>query len=315
MDESRNAVRLQKVLAGAGLGSRRGCEEFIEAGRVQVNGETITELGRRVDPDRDEIRLDGEKVVAEAPAHYLIYKPKGVVCTTDDQFGRKSVVDLIGGKKTKTRLFPIGRLEEDSEGLIVVTNDGKLNQKLTKERHPLKHVYFVRLRGNLSQEALDRVREGVWLSDGRTGPMTVKVLRWGKKVTTVLASPAANHHRFLRRAFAKVGMVADKVVRVRYGPLNTDGLKKGGVRRLSGEEVKSLLAPPEEARLEGGAWPRKPQRRTGPPSRGGRPGGKRGGKPGGPKGGRPSGKPKRPVKRKKGPGDSAPAPKRRIIGP
>lgn len=249
MNESEHGVRLHKFLASAGVGSRRICEEWIAEGRVQVNGETITSQGKTVNPAKDVVRFDGQKVLPEQPAYFLVYKPKGVVCTTKDQFGRKSVIDLVRDRHDR-RLFPVGRLEEDSEGLILVTNDGKFTNKLARLGHPLRHTYFVRLRGRLTQEQLDKVRNGIWLSDGRSGEMQVKVLRLGKKVSTVLVSPQASQHRLLRRVFAKIGVLPDKVVRVRFGPLTTDGLKKGGQRRLSEEEVQLLLDPPPEARME-----------------------------------------------------------------
>lgn len=248
MDENgRRGERLHKVLARAGVASRRECEKLIAQGRVKVDGETVTRMGVLVDPDQQVISFDGAAIRVERPAYYVVYKPKGVVCTTRDPFDRKSVVDLVHDYGNR-RLFPVGRMEEDSEGLILVTNDGLFANRILSYKHPLRHLYYVRVRGHLTQEALDIVRKGVWLSDGRSGPMWVKVRRWGKKVSTIMCSPGAQQHRLLRRVWAKSGLFADKVVRVRLGSLTTEGLKKGQSRRLTEAEVKSLLHPSQEDR-------------------------------------------------------------------
>lgn len=241
MTRDERGERLHKVLARAGIGSKRTCERHIAEGRVSVDRRVVQAMGVRVDPERQEIRFDGERVHIPPRLAYLVYKPRGVVCTTADQFGRTAVVDLVhppGG----TRLFPVGRLEEDSEGLIIVTNDGSLAHELADYRRPVRQTYFLKLRGRVEPEALDKVREGVWLSEGRTAPMDIKVLRRTRKTTTLLATPAAYQHRMLRRAFARVGFHADKVVRVRIGPLTTHGLKKGAARRLRAEEISGMLA-------------------------------------------------------------------------
>lgn len=244
MDE-RSGERLHKVLARSGVASRRDCEELIRQGRISVDGKVVTEMGVRVNPDVQLVTFDDAPVRLEEKVYILAYKPKGVVCTTDDQFGRTSIVDVIG-PAGGARLFPVGRMEEDSEGLILLTNDGEFANLLVKRRTPLRHVYFMRVRGTLTQEGLERVRQGLWLSDGRTGPMFVKVLRWGKQASTLLVSPTAQQHRVLRRVFAKVGVLADRVVRTRIGPLNTDHLKRGTWRRLAASEVEALRNPAVE---------------------------------------------------------------------
>jgi pseudouridine synthase len=277
MDE-RSGERLHKVLARYGIASRRDCEDLIRQGRIKIDGKVITEMGVRVDPELQVVSFDDAPVRLEEKVYILAYKPKGVVCTTDDQFGRPSIVDLVG-PAGGARLFPVGRMEEDSEGLILLTNDGEFANLLVKRRTPLRHVYFLRVRGSLSQEALEKVRQGIWLSDGRTGPMFVKVLRWGKQASTLLVSPTAQQHRTLRRAFAKVGVIADRVVRTRIGPLNTDHLKRGTWRRLVTSEVDALRNPAVEdvmpvfqgeSRWTGSAAtrPERPRRSGERPSRG-----------------------------------------------
>ncbi|MAG58550.1 MAG: pseudouridine synthase [Planctomycetes bacterium] len=245
MDETRRGERLHKLLARAGVASRRESEQLILQGRVKVDGQVVTKLGVIVDPAEHAISFDGRPVYAEPPAHFLVYKPKGVVCTTDDPYGRKSVISLVKDRRA-LRLFPVGRLEEDSEGLILVTNDGRFAHDVISYQNPLRHVYFVRVRGNLTQEALEQARTGVWLADGKSGPMYIKVQKWGKKVSSIICCPSATQHRLLRRVWSKVGLHADKVVRIRIGPLTTDGLKKGHARRLKPAEIEAVLNPAAE---------------------------------------------------------------------
>jgi 23S rRNA pseudouridine2605 synthase len=253
--------RLHKFLARAGHGGRRGCEELIRQGRVFVNGELVTRLGTVVDPSRDEVRLDGEAVRAEPLRYFVVYKPKGVVCTTSDQFGRTTVLDILGARRG--RLFTVGRLEEDSEGLILVTNDGEFAQRVLDWMAPLRQTWYVRVRGRLAPEALGRLREGVWLSDGRTGPMDVRILRQGPRVSTLLVVPSSQEHRLLRRAFARVAVQVDRIVRVRIGPLGSRGLKARGFRELEPAEVAAILDPAAEHILA-------PRRRARGPARRGR---------------------------------------------
>ena len=241
-DRDSRGERLHKILARAGVASRRDCEKLIAEGRVQVDGETVTQMGLIVDPLRQSIAFDGETIRAEKPAYFVVYKPKGVVCTTKDQFDRTSVVDLVRDRHAR-RLFPVGRMEEDSEGLILVTNDGAFANTIVSHRHPLRYLYYVRVRGQLTQDALKQVREGLWLSDGKSGPMWVKVRKWGKKVSTIMCQPSAQQHRVLKRVWSRVGLVADRVVRVRIGALTTENLKKGAFRRLTDAEVDALLNP------------------------------------------------------------------------
>jgi len=324
MDENGSQMRLQKVLARAGIASRRQCESLIAAGRVKIDGVVVTRMGVMVDPDVQDVAFDDQLIRLESPAHFLVYKPRGVVCTTRDQFERKSVVDLVRTRRP-LRLFPVGRMEEDSEGLILVTNDGRFANQAVSYRNPLRHVYYVRLRGRLTQDALDQARKGVWISDGKSGPMWVKVQRWGKKVSTVLCAPTASQHRLVRRVWAKVGFQADKVVRVRLGPLTTDGLKKGGFRRLTSQEVEAVLNPAAEDLGTGLGTRRRPgeegtRRRPGGEGTRRRPGGegtRR--RPGGESRQTKRGQGKRrPPTRRHAPSTdelSAPTPRRRVIGP
>lgn len=244
-------LRLHKFLASAGVGSRRACEELIEQGRVSVDGEEVRSMGLLVDPEKQEIRFDDERVEAEAPAYYAVWKPPGFICTNDDPQGRRTVVSLVQDRKRR-RLYTVGRLDEDSEGLIIVTNDGEFSNLVAHPRYGLDKLYELKLRGSLSPDALDRVRSGVWLSTGRTGPMFCRIQKRTKHFTHVTAGIKEGKNRQLRRVFANVGHPVLKLRRVRIGNLTLSGLKRGGVRVLRPAEVRELLAQCEENRLSGG---------------------------------------------------------------
>jgi len=232
------AERLQKILARAGLGSRRGCEEFILQGRVEVDGEVVTELGSKADPDEQEIRLDGELVRTETSAHYLLYKPRGHICSLRAERGKPRAVDLI---RDPRRLYTVGRLDEESEGLIVVTNDGELTQLLTHPRYGVPKEYLVSVDGHADLAAIKRLRSGVHLAEGRTAPAEVQLARKGRRTElTVRISEGLN--RQVRRMIAAVGLKVGKLVRVRIGNLTVGSLKPGRYRRLSDAEVRALLA-------------------------------------------------------------------------
>lgn len=273
--------RLHKVLARAGIASRRDCEDLIRQGRVRVDGVVAT-IGQSVDIARQDVRCDDQPVRVDKVVAYLVYKPKGVVCTTKDQFQRRSVVDLVPNPRGQ-RLFPVGRLEEDSEGLLVVTNDGELAHRLVDRRSGSSHTYFVKVRGPVPQEALEKARQGVWLSDGKSAPMTIRVTRQGKEVSSLIVTPAAQQHRLLRRVFARVGLAVERIIRTRFGPLGTADLGKSTCRRLSAAEIERLRNPEREhqvsvvmpkRKVAGSSEPTRPTRR-GPPTKGkGRPTGR-----------------------------------------
>jgi 23S rRNA pseudouridine2605 synthase len=230
--------RLQKILARAGLGSRRACEQFILQGRVEVDGRVLTELGSKADLEKQEVCLDGEPVWAESSAHYLLYKPRGYICSLRAERGKPRAVDLISDQR---RLYTVGRLDEDSEGLIVVTNDGELTQKLTHPSYGVAKEYLVTIDGLAEARALRRLRSGVHLAEGRTAPAEVKVLRrGGRSELSVRITEGLN--RQVRRMLAAVGLEVRKLVRVRIGPLAMRDLKPGRSRRLADAEVRALLA-------------------------------------------------------------------------
>ena len=233
-------VRLHKFLAGAGVASRRASEELIEAGRVSVDGITVTRLGTVVDPEIQDIRFDGERVTSEPPVYYLVNKPSGYLCTNVDEYGRRTVVSLVKDRQQR-RLFTVGRLDEDSEGIIVVTNDGSFANRISHPRYGVEKTYHLRLRGSLENDSLRKTREGVWLADGKTLPMYVKLFRRTAHFTSVQVKVREGRNRQLRRIFAKVGHPVVSLLRVRIGPIGLDGLKRGAYRRLRPDEVKALL--------------------------------------------------------------------------
>ena len=237
---SGRADRLQKVLAQAGLGSRRACEELIAAGRVTLNGEVAT-LGTRADPESDAIEVDGAHVgVRQGLAHYLLNKPAGVVTTASDPQGRPTVVDLV---PAEPRVYPVGRLDADTEGLLLLTNDGELAHRLTHPSFGVEKEYLAEVEGVPGRGVLRRLREGVDLEDGTTAPARVSLV--GDRTLRITIHEGRN--RQVRRMCEAVGHPVRRLVRVRVGPLADRRLPPGTWRPLSQTEVRAL----ERATVEG----------------------------------------------------------------
>jgi 23S rRNA pseudouridine2605 synthase len=225
--------RLQKVLAQAGLGSRRACEELIAAGRVTVNGEVAT-LGSRADPEVDAIEVDGARIgVRQGLVHYLLNKPAGVVTTASDPQGRPTVVGLV---PAEPRVYPVGRLDADTEGLLVLTNDGELAHRLTHPSFGVDKEYLADVTGTPSRGALRRLREGVELEDGPTAPARVSLV--GDHTLRITIHEGRN--RQVRRMCEAVGHPVRRLVRVRIGPLADRRLPPGEWRPLTQAEVRAL---------------------------------------------------------------------------
>ncbi|MGH8981208.1 MAG: pseudouridine synthase, partial [Acidimicrobiales bacterium] len=225
--------RLQKVLARAGIGSRRACDELIERGRVTVNG-APAEPGKRVDPRADAVAVDGVPVpVAPDLVYYLVNKPSGVVTTASDPEGRRTVVDLV---PAAPRVFPVGRLDYDTEGLLVLTNDGELAQRLAHPSHGIAKEYLAEVEGTPSAGALRRLREGVELDDGPTQPATVGSVSPG--LLRIVIHEGRNHQ--VRRMCEAVGHPVRRLVRTRIGPVADTSLRPGRWRLLSSVEVRAL---------------------------------------------------------------------------
>lgn len=234
-EESTSGERLQKVLARAGVASRRVCEEWIDAGRVRVNGD-VAVLGRRVDAARDLIEIDGRHVgVAPGLVYWLLNKPVGVISAASDPHGRPTVVDLVGGAE---RVFPVGRLDLDSEGLIVLTNDGELTHRLTHPSFGVDKEYLVEVAGRPSRGAIRSLRLGVELDDGVTAP--AKVAAVSPSVLRITIHEGRN--RQVRRMCDAVGHPVLRLVRTRIGPVSDSRLGPGEARPLTDSEVRALEA-------------------------------------------------------------------------
>ncbi len=225
--------RLQKVLARAGFGSRRACDELIEAGRVTVGGE-VAVLGRRVDPEHDRVEVDGVPVgIRPGLVHYLLNKPAGVVTTASDPQGRPTVVGLV---PDEPRVFPVGRLDADTEGLLLLTNDGDLAHRLTHPSFGVEKEYLAAVEGTPSRGTVRRLREGIDLDDGRTAP--ARVAQVGPSLLRITIHEGRN--RQVRRMCAAVGHPVTRLVRTRIGPLADRRLPPGAWRPLTVDEVRSL---------------------------------------------------------------------------
>lgn len=225
--------RLQKVLARAGLGSRRACEELIEDGRVEIDGRTAA-LGARVDVEHAEVRVDGVPIgVRPGLVHYLLNKPAGVVTTAEDTHGRPTVLEVV---PPVPRVHPVGRLDMDTEGLLLLTNDGTLTHRLTHPSFGVEKEYVASVEGRPGRGALRALREGVDLEDGRTAPAKVSVPAPG--VLKLVIHEGRN--RQVRRMCAAVGHPVVRLVRTRIGPLRDPDLAPGQWRELTRDEVRAL---------------------------------------------------------------------------
>jgi 23S rRNA pseudouridine2605 synthase len=233
-------IRLQKFLASCGLGSRRACEEYITAGRVTVDGQLISQLGATVDPSSQRIELDGQALRIERKKYYALNKPRGVVCTNRDPSGRPRIIDLFptGGP----RLFPVGRLDEESEGLIVVTNDGDLSQKLAHPKYRIYRTYHVHVAGVPNRPTLDSLREGAHFSDGYFRVHSAKILRKQGQSSFVELTLAEGQNREVRRLLARAGHKVMRLKRVSFGPIQLGRLKPGEFRELTRTELEELLS-------------------------------------------------------------------------
>ena len=261
------SVRLQKLLAGAGFGSRREVEQFMVDQRVTVNGR-LANLGDRADPSVDDIRLDGERLVREKPSYWIINKPRGVVTTVRDEEGRRTVIDLL--PRNVGRVFPVGRLDRETSGLLLLTNDGDTAYALLHPSLGNEREYKVSVKGELDERAIERLQKGVPLEDGRTAPGRVSGVRFdsdsgNSSFSLVLVE---GRKRQIRRSLLILGFPVRRLVRVRIGPLRLGRLAVGEARPLRAEERRTLLAHVARLRDRDGrstkparkSAPRRPQR-------------------------------------------------------
>jgi len=233
----REGERLQKVLAHAGIGSRRAVEEMISARRIRVNGE-VARLGQRIDLANDKVEVDGSAVPLRSElVHYLLNKPAGVVATSADPEGRMTVLDLLD---TEQRVWPVGRLDMDSEGALIITNDGELTNALTHPRYEVSKVYVAEVEGHVGHRALSRLARGVDLEDGRTAPAEAAIVERRAGATLLRLTITEGRNRQVRRMTEAVGHPVKRLVRVAIGPLQVGRLKPGTYRKLAPAEVRAL---------------------------------------------------------------------------
>lgn len=230
--------RLQKVLAAAGLGSRRKCEEMILAARVDVDRVVVTELGTRVDMTRQEVRVDGVVLPKTKLAYFAVNKPDGVICSNSDPSGRPRVIDLMPTKDV--RLFTVGRLDLHSEGLILLTNDGELANKLTHPRYGVQKVYRVLVAGSPTRELLAQLRSGIHLAEAYVRVPSVTIKSRNKQSTVLEMVLEEGRNREIRRVLASIGHKVLRLVRMSVGPIKLGDLGPGESRRLRREEIRAL---------------------------------------------------------------------------
>ncbi|MBA7715618.1 Ribosomal large subunit pseudouridine synthase B [subsurface metagenome] len=233
--------RLQKVLAAAGVDSRRKCEELILDGAVRVNRKVVDRLPAFVDPEKDVITVNGKKIHAAQKVYFLLNKPKGVICSNRDPQGRKKAIDII---PTRQRIFCVGRLDIDTTGIIILTNDSELANRLTHPRYGLAKTYVVRVKEQIHGEAVEKLKKGIWLAEGKTGRASVKILKRSHKESLIEITIRQGLNRQVRRMLARVGLPVKSLKRTRIGKLNTRGLGVGKFRTLTKAEVAYLKKPP-----------------------------------------------------------------------
>jgi 23S rRNA pseudouridine2605 synthase len=229
--------RLQKILAHAGIDSRRKCEELITGGHVQVNGVTVTELGAKADPRRDEITVDFVPIAKENPVYILLNKPKGYVTTVKDDQGRPTVMALVHG--VQERIYPVGRLDFNSEGLLLLTNDGGLAQRLSGPDHEIPKIYLVKVHRQPKPETLKELQEGFRLDGRRLRPCRIEYFDKAENPWLQVTLTEGKNQQ-IRRMFAAVGHPVSKLRRVQFGPLSDPNLKPGEWRYLSPGEMAAI---------------------------------------------------------------------------
>ena len=224
-------------MAAAGVDSRRKCEELILDGAVRVNRKVVDKLPVFVDLEKDLITVNGRKIHAAQKVYFLLNKPTGVICTNRDPHGRKKAIDLVSARE---RIFCVGRLDADTTGIIILTNDSELANRLAHPRYGLAKTYVVRVKGEIAGERLEKLKRGIWLAEGKTGRASVKILKRGHKESLIEVTIRQGLNRQVRRMLAKVGLPVRTLTRTRIGKLSSRGLGVGKFRALTKAEVAYL---------------------------------------------------------------------------
>lgn len=234
------------MLAASGYGSRRACEELIVAGRVEVDRQVVNQLGVKVDFGKQEIRVDGESLRKTRPIYLAVYKPRGFLCTNQDQQGRRRVIDLVPA--TFGRLFPVGRLDMNSEGLILLTNDGALAERLMHPRYEVPKVYRVQVAGTVEHSTIQQLRKGMYLAEGFAKAEHVVIKRHHKQSTFLEITLKEGKNREVRRLFAHVNHKVLALLRYSVGPIKLGKMLPGDYRVLTAREVSALYTASERQR-------------------------------------------------------------------
>jgi 23S rRNA pseudouridine2605 synthase len=229
--------RLQKVLAAAGIASRRKSEELILTGAVRVNGKVVDTLPVFVDSQEDIITVNGRKIRAAPKVYFLLNKPKGVICSNSDPQGRKKAIDIV---KSPYRIFCIGRLDVDSTGLIILTNDSELTNRLTHPRYQIPKTYLITVKGTIQGPAVEKLKKGVWLAEGKTQKAAVKILKRRRNESTIEVTIRQGLNRQVRRMLTKIGFDVKSLKRIKIGKLGARGLGVGKFRPLTKTEITYL---------------------------------------------------------------------------
>jgi 23S rRNA pseudouridine2605 synthase len=229
-------TRLQRILAAAGVASRRRCEELILEGAVTVNGVLVNELPAFADPE-DVIRVNGQTIKKENKVYYLLNKPKGYICTSFDPQGRKTVVDIV---PVKERVFCVGRLDADTTGAIILTNDNEMANRLTHPRYELAKTYEVLVKGVVNAEVIEKLKRGVLLSEGKTERSSIKLLKKGVQESLIEMTIRQGRNRQVRRMFARVGLKVKKLKRSQIGAITLKGIGIGSFKPLTGKQISYL---------------------------------------------------------------------------
>lgn len=234
-------VRLQRVLATAGFGSRRSCEQLIAEGRVSVDGKTVTEMGTRVRPDRQKVQVDGQPVRMPLAYYYVMYKPRGVICSlAEDEQGRKSISEYLP-RKMRGLLKPVGRLDVQTTGLIFLTNDGGFSDRITHPRYGVEKIYRVKVRGMFTDEQVATLKKGVMLDDGPAKASAVRVDTRTKDDAVLILTMKEGRNRIVRRMMEAMGVFVKRLTRTQIGCVTDEGLRSGMIRELTPLELSTLL--------------------------------------------------------------------------
>lgn len=233
--------RLQKIIAGAGIASRRMAETLILQGRISVNGVVVTELGTKADAGKDDIRVDGKLISTDvSKVYFMLNKPRGYVTTLKDPEGRSIVTELLHG--VEERVFPVGRLDYDSEGLLLMTNDGDFAQKMQHPRYKIPRTYRVKIRGHLTRRELNEIEEGMELEDGFFKPDAVHIEKTNPKSSWIFVTIREGRNRVIRRFFDAAGHPVGRLIRISLGELRLGNLGEGEFRPLKKREIDQLLS-------------------------------------------------------------------------